>query len=212
MPLNGRRRPTRRSRARSRSRHDGPAPDRRRGAAGGSRNPRRTSERPDTRRAAHLVGADRHEVDAQHRRTRQARDRPPGPRRRAAALRARGTAVPPRRLAAACRPRGCPTAGGPSAVSGRIAAAIASTSTWPRWSHPTGVTSAACAPASSRTRCVSTSGTTMCAPRSAAPHVAAAIASVAPLVNTTSRFRAPRSSATASRASSTAIRAAWPSV
>ena len=49
--------------------------------------------------------------------------------------------------------------------------------------------------------------TTWCAPRSAAPHTAAAIASVAPLVNTTSRLRAPRNAATRSRASSTATRA-----
>ena len=65
----------------------------------------------------------------------------------------------------------------------------------------------------SRTAECSTAGTTTCPPaRSAAPHTAAAMASVAPLVNTTSRGRAPSRAATCSRASSTATRAAWPSV
>ena len=48
-------------------------------------------------------------------------------------------------------------------------------------------------------------------PRSATPRQPVAIDSVAPLVNTTSRGRAPRSRATASRASSTATRAVMPS-
>ncbi len=47
--------------------------------------------------------------------------------------------------------------------------------------------------------------------RATAPCTAVAMASVAPLVNTTSRLRAPRSAATCSRASSTVTRAMWPS-
>ena len=50
-------------------------------------------------------------------------------------------------------------------------------------------------------------GTTTWSPRSVAPRTAYAMASVAPLVNTTSRGRAPSSAATWSRASSTATRA-----
>ena len=44
-----------------------------------------------------------------------------------------------------------------------------------------------------------------------APKTASAMASVAPLVKTTSRLRAPSSAATCSRACSTATRAVWPS-
>ena len=65
--------------------------------------------------------------------------------------------------------------------------------------------------ADSRTAECSIAGTTCCAPRSPTPRQAVAIDSVAPLVKTTSRDRAPRSSATASRASSTATRAVMPS-
>ncbi len=87
----------------------------------------------------------------------------------------------------------------------------ASTWTRPVASQGTHVISA-CAAAANRTAECSTSVTTMWWPRSPAPHVAAAMASVAPLVKTTSRLRAPSRPATASRASSTATRAAWPSV
>ena len=51
-------------------------------------------------------------------------------------------------------------------------------------------------------------GTTTWSPRSVAPNTAYAIASVAPLVKTTSRGRAPTSAATWSRAVSIATRLA----
>ena len=98
-----------------------------------------------------------------------------------------------------------------SAVSpGRMAATTSSGSTRPTRSTPTKVTSNRAD--ASRTAECSTAGTTMCPPRSPAPHTAVAMASVAPLVNTTSRDRAPSRAATWSRASSTTARATRPSV
>ena len=65
----------------------------------------------------------------------------------------------------------------------------------------------------SRTAECSMAGTTTCPPaRSTAPHTAAVMASVAPLVNTTDRGRHPSMAATAARPSSTATRTASPSL
>ncbi len=93
---------------------------------------------------------------------------------------------------------------------GWMAATTSSGSTRPIRSTPTVVTSKRAD--ASRTAECSTAGTTMRPPRSPAPQTAAAMASVAPLVNTTSRDRAPNRAATRSRASSTTARAILPSV
>ena len=93
---------------------------------------------------------------------------------------------------------------------GRTAAMTCSGSTRPTSSTPTHVTSSRSE--ASRTAECSTSGHTTWVPRSDAPQVAALIASVPPLVNTTSRPRRPSSAATCSRASSMTPRAIRPSV
>ncbi len=96
-----------------------------------------------------------------------------------------------------------------------MAASISSGSTRPSPSTPTTVTdppaTAANTSLDSRTAECSTAASTTCDPRSTAPHVAAAIDSVAPLVNTTSRLRAPNSAATCSRACSSMARDVIPS-
>ncbi len=96
-----------------------------------------------------------------------------------------------------------------------MAAASSSASTRPSPSTPTIVTPPS-APAAntsldSRTAECSTAASTTCEPRSTAPQVAAAMASVAPLVNTTSRLRAPNCAATCSRACSSIARLVIPS-
>ncbi len=91
-----------------------------------------------------------------------------------------------------------------------MAATTSSGSTRPSRSTPTIVTENRAD--ESRTAECSTAGTTRWSPRSVAPHTAAAMASVAPLVNTTSRDRAPNRAATRSRESSTTARAIRPSV
>ena len=90
-----------------------------------------------------------------------------------------------------------------------MARTTSSTATRPRRSHPTTVTDDANASEARRTAECSTAGTTTCPPaRSTAPQTAAAMASVAPLVNTTERGRQPSMAATAARPSSTATRTA----
>ena len=108
-----------------------------------------------------------------------------------------------------------------SAVSGLVAAISTAGSTRPVRSTPTVVTvppqARVKASAERRTaECSTPANTTWgrcpaSAARRTAPQVAAAMDSVAPLVKTTSRLRAPRSAATCARASSTATRARMPS-
>ena len=118
---------------------------------------------------------------------------------------------PPRRPAGRCRPRGCPTGRGRARcrAGSRRAARRGRPGRPPSTRRPSTAPAARGRP---RTAECSTAGTTWCRPR-ARPRrgTRSAMASVAPLVNTTSRDRAPSSAATCSRASSTATRAAMPS-
>ena len=99
-----------------------------------------------------------------------------------------------------------------SAVSGRTAPRTVSGSTRPRPSTPTIVTSPPPrAAAASLTAECSTAGTTWWAPARPRPHRGGDRLG-APLVNTTSRGRAPSHAAASSRAFSTATRAAMPSM
>ena len=211
-PRRGRRAP-----ARSRARPGGPAPGRRRSSSGAQAQPAAHEQRAGAGRAAELVAADRQQVGAElvevdrHvagglRRRRRAPARP----------RSRHARHDLGHRLDACRPRGCPTARGPA----RCRAAIGGRA--PRRRRPGRGASTPDhgdrrrAPASSPRlahRRVLDRGQhdLVRGPRSAAPHTAAAMASVAPLVNTTSRRRAPSSAATCSRACSSATRAAMPS-
>ena len=197
-PAPRRRRRSRRSPARSRARPGGPAPGRRRRAAGGSRRPRRTSRAPDAGRPAELVGAHRQQVGAQVAGSRSARARRPGRRRRGRARprsRQAGHDLGDRleRADLVVAPLHVDERGvGPDrrAEHGRRGRPDPAAST------ATMVTSPWRA-AARRHRGVLDRGDDLVArPRSAAPQQAAAIASVAPLVNTTSRVRAPSRSAT----------------
>ena len=121
--------------------------------------------------------------------------------RQAATTSATGCTVPTSWLAACT----CTTD-----VSGRMASTSSPGSMRPVPSTPTTVTSPT-ASAPSRTAECSTAASTWWGPRSAAPQHADAIASVALLVSTTDRGRAPRSAAISSRPVSTATRASSPS-
>ena len=106
-----------------------------------------------------------------------------------------------------------------AAVADVTASSTAATSTRPRPSTGTTDTSPVRSVARRTAECSTAVTTWWTGPsvpsrwraRSDAPHTAAAIDSVAPLVNTTSRDRAPRSAATCSRACSNATRLRRPS-
>ena len=198
-----RRRPPRRSprwRPPARGRPGGPAPGRRRAAAGEPQAP--ADEQRARRRSGRPACGP---TPTGGRRPRSSKAIGTRPAAWAASTwtstpRVPARARPPRRPAARCPPRGCPTARARSAVSGRTAASSSSGSTRPWRSTPTtrdlaGRLGRRAGPPSARRR-PAPGGV----PRSAAPQQAAAMASVAPLVNTTDRGRAPRSAATCSRA------------
>jgi hypothetical protein len=215
-PRRGRRRRARRRRRRSRrcpgtfsAPARGPAPGRPPTSTGRRRRPRRTSSAADPGGPPSLWALTLSR-SAPRRRSRSGTGRRPGAAsdvdeharsRLAATTSATGWSVPTSWL---------PDWTWTSAVPGSMAAASASGSTRPRRSTPTTVTRWRAA--ASRTHRCSTAGRTTWSPRSVAIHVAVTTDSVAPLVKTTSRDLAPTSSATCSRATSTATRAAWPSL
>ena len=151
-------------------------------------------QRADARRPAELVGADRQQVGAERPEVDRARARPPGRRRRAPARPARGSRPPPRRPAGPCPPRGCPTARAPARCRGRTAASTSSASTRPgAVDADDGVHLAVPRGRLPHGRVLDGRHHLVRAPGRPRPSTAAAIASVAPLVNTTSRLRAPSS-------------------
>ena len=183
--------------------------------SGSSRRPRRTSNAPMPTGPPSFGRADRHQVDARVRRSRSGRGRRP-----AAASTWRST---PRAWHSADhlvdrlqrrRLRGWPTGSARARRRRRSASRDRGPRRCVRWRRRRARAPRRVVPTASRTAECSTAAATNAPPgvRRAAPKQAALIASVAPLVNTTSRGRAPNNAATCSRASSSAARAMRPSV